>query len=947
MTNVFLLSCALLNAVDEYLHGKKLALPKQAPRVPLAAAVLTGVNKLLRLLRARRRRQARQWKESWLGGFDAFLALFIASESTDASALATVSRQLAESLRSPLPAQLLAEHIYFPSAFRKHDLTHFDVLALGRLFARRFANLGQPILLVGLRTSGCYFAPLLRALLKAEGYQAVEAMTVRPDRGPSAAERASLIDGVKAGALAVVVDDAPGTGDTIALAVDLMRKIGFPEERIVVLAPVHPANRDWRGHVKSLPLAATTVIELQAEEWHKLLLLDAREVERRIAEYYQERGFRGACVVPSRRSDELNAQLEHDTIDDRRSRLKRIWEVRLETVEGETETRYVLAKSVGWGWLGYHAFLAGHRLAEFVPPVLGLRDGILYTEWLPQSADDFVAAFARTRECDPRSGERGYGGAAGELAGPREERLDRVARYVAARARSLSLETNPLPTLGLHQHHDGFGLVDRVLSKAYGGRLEAGLMRRRVRHRLAGLPCPVPTLIDGKMQPDEWIAGPGGLLKTDFEHHGMGKNELNIVDPAHDLAEAILQLGLSADEEARLVSRYREESGDSDVEQRLFLNKIVAGTWALASALKHLFRHPQLTHRQQEFHRDFVAAWHFVMVQTARFCGKYCQPAQPPRWRSPLVITDIDGVLDRRFFGFPCTTVAGIEAIGLLHAHDVSVAADTARSVPEVKEYCRAYGFAGGVAEYGSYAWDAVADTGRVLLSAESLVQLDTLRQALRRLPGVFLDERYRYSVRAWTYEDRSPPVGRVNVPYALSSIRSFTADDKFPAAVPTLTVQQLLAELKLDRLTFLQSTIDTAFVSKEVNKGTGLLALLDLAGLNDAETIAIGDSEPDLSMFRVAKRSFAPGKIGCAPLARLLGCKIAPHRYQRGLLYAAREVVHPDGKRCSRCRRPEPSSGSESERFFLDLLKAADRERWDVLWRAMLDPRTYQVFVR
>ena len=35
-------------------------------------------------------------------------------------------------------------------------------------------------------------------------------------------------------------------------------------------------------------------------------------------------------------------------------------------------------------WLGYHAFLAGHRLAGFVPPVLGLRDGVLYSEWLPQ-----------------------------------------------------------------------------------------------------------------------------------------------------------------------------------------------------------------------------------------------------------------------------------------------------------------------------------------------------------------------------------------------------------------------------------------------------------------------------------------------------------------------------------------------------------------------------------
>jgi hypothetical protein len=71
----------------------------------------------------------------------------------------------------------------------------------------------------------------------------------------------------------------------------------------------------------------------------------------------------------------------HETVgktnDERGARLKRIFEVHLETPQGRKEIRYVLAKSVGWGWLGYHAFLAGHRLSGFVPPILGLRDGIL------------------------------------------------------------------------------------------------------------------------------------------------------------------------------------------------------------------------------------------------------------------------------------------------------------------------------------------------------------------------------------------------------------------------------------------------------------------------------------------------------------------------------------------------------------------------------------------
>ena len=34
--------------------------------------------------------------------------------------------------------------------------------------------------------------------------------------------------------------------------------------------------------------------------------------------------------------------------------------------------------------------------------------------------------------------------------------------------------------------------------------------------------------------------------------------------------------------------------------------------------------------------------------------------AEAPQWRSPLVVMDIDGVLDKQIFGFPSTTAAGV-----------------------------------------------------------------------------------------------------------------------------------------------------------------------------------------------------------------------------------------------------------------------------------------------
>lgn len=913
LTNVFLLSCALLNSADEYLRGRAFQLPKKAPALPFFRLFRWLLAKLGSLTWKRRRARVRRWRQDWQTGLDALLPFFLAEGPSDPKARADAANNLARLLQTPLPADLLAEPIYFPSAFRKHDLTHLDVLALGRKFVARFPDRGRPILLVGLRTAGSYFAPLLRSFLRGAGYRTVETATVRPDKGPGASERAALTRCARAGCTAVILDDSPRTGAAIVLGVDMVRKAGFSSERTVVLVPVHPATRDWRKHTESLSLADTTVLTLEAEEWHKVRLLDG-EAAARVRDYFQGR------TVAVAAAETINARLQAPAEEARRVRLKRVYEVRLQTPDGREEPRYVLAKSVGWGWLGYHAFLAGQRLAGLVPPLLGLRDGILYTEWLPQPE------------------------AAASAEEDREQWVATVASYVAARTRSLGLEKNPLPRLGLHQHHDSFRLLDRVLSRAYGGLLAANLMRPRLRHRLAHQPCPLPTLIDGKMERSEWIAGPAGLLKTDGEHHGMGKNELNVVDPACDLAEAILRLDLSPDEEARLLRRYARESGDADVEQRLFAYKLLTGTWATAAALKYLFRQPPLPQRQEEFHRHFLDAWHFLTVHAARGCGRLCRPPAAPRWHSPLVVLDIDGVLDRRIFGFPCTTAAGIEALALLHAHDFAVAVDTARSVAEVKEYCRAYGFAGGVAEYGSFAWDAVNGRGRVLASPESLGQLEEARAALKRLPGVFLDDRHQFSIRAYTFEDRPVAAGRSLLRSILGTAVESPYDGRFPVPLPTLTVRHLLAALGLDRLCIHQTGIDTTIVAREVDKGSGLSALLDGVGLPAAETTAVGDSEHDLPMFRVAGRSFAPAQIGCARLARQLGCKVVRHRFQSGLLDIVRSLVHAGRRRrCSSCRVQWP----ECPDLFLDLLRAADRPRLIGLLGALLDPKAYRAFLR
>jgi hydroxymethylpyrimidine pyrophosphatase-like HAD family hydrolase len=773
-----------------------------------------------------------------------------------------------------------------------------------------FPDRSQAILLLGLRTSGSYFVPLLRAFFGAEGYGKVSLLTIVPGKGPGRWEAKELERYADEGYTALIVDDPPHTGGTIFTAFEIAGRAGFGRDKLRALVPAHPTKRDWFK-----PLSDDLVVSLAPEEWHKRALLEPEQAQARLGEYFKRQDFVRTTIVASTQVEQLNAKLIAASCDERGARLKRIFEVHLETFQGRKEIRYVLAKSVGWGWLGYHAFLAGRRLAGFVPPILGLRDGILYMEWIPQVASQL------------------------RIDGQKEGWIEKSASYVAARARCLNLDVGTAAQLNLGRQDNGAKLLGKALSRVYGGFFVDLLAAPRLKRMLGRLPCPFPTLIDGNMRPSEWIVKSGMLLKTDYEHHGLGKEELNVIDPAYDVADAILNLDLSPEEERRLIERYIDQSGDVSVDQRLFMSKMLAGLWAMKQAHGQLFSMARIAGQQQTFHQRFLQAWHFLTVQAARHCGGYRRTVSEPHWRSPFVMTDIDGVLDRRLFGFPCTTAAGIEALSILDAHKIPVALNSARSVAEVKEYCQAYSLAGAVAEHGSYMWDAVNRRGRILISREAESQLDELRNHLQRIPGVFLDHRHEHSIRAFTYLPK--PSGVIST--LLRSLRSSAVGDGVLTPLPSLLVQQLMTDHRLDLLSFHQTTIDTTVVAKEVNKGSGLLALRDWVLGPDAETIAIGDQLPDLAMFSVATHSFAPANVGCAAQARLLGCQITRHSYQRGFLEMANALTHADGHRCKLCADENTKPVPETD-LFMEALQIADRKWTTNLMSALFDRSKYRL---
>src|SRR6478736_1743683 len=87
-TNIFLLSCGLLNAVEEYLRGPTLWMPRQLAATRLGRGVGWATEGLTGLLRQRRRAQARRWRERWLAGLDDFLAIVVDGQSSDPACFA-------------------------------------------------------------------------------------------------------------------------------------------------------------------------------------------------------------------------------------------------------------------------------------------------------------------------------------------------------------------------------------------------------------------------------------------------------------------------------------------------------------------------------------------------------------------------------------------------------------------------------------------------------------------------------------------------------------------------------------------------------------------------------------------------------------------------------------------------------------------------------------------
>jgi hydroxymethylpyrimidine pyrophosphatase-like HAD family hydrolase len=870
--NFYLFVCAIACAVDDHLAERPWSLATVATRFPglrrAAGATEAALNLPHRLRSRVRDAGMTAWRRRWSGCVDAACDLLLGG---DERRFIELARRGLDGAR--FPGAALARRMRIPEGFRCQDLTHQDVCAMAEGARASLGEKERPVMIVGPRTAGGYFAPLAAAFLRSAGYTGVRWITVRPRAGFSAEERRAIAASATAGAAMLIMDDHQNTGRTMRLLIGALRDLGAQPRNITVAIPAHPARPDWK--VDDRIARDVRFAILPAEDRRKARLLESDWAERLL----KDRLGAGVEVSESEETAALNAELAGHAGDGFQVRLKRVFDVH---PQGQARAQRVVAKSVGWGWLGYHAWIAGTRLEGLVPLPLALRDGMLVSEW--------VEGERLTAE----NGDRG-------------RVSDALGAYVAARVRALPLHGDPGFDSPAYRWCGWDDLV-AALGGVYGpyaGRLKAGAIRKRLRRYVT----PWPALADGSMKPMDWVSAGGALSKTDFEQHNFGGGERDIVDSAWDLAAAAFEFELSEEAERRLIESYAGKSGDAGVTERLLLYKILYALVAQRAAAYWIGRMPAGEQRE-DCNRRYNAAQDFATFHMARYCGR-ALGAMPDAWTSRLFFLDLDGVFDWNFLGFPHTTPAGVEALRLLRSAGFSVVLNTARSLEHVRAYCEAYKLPGGVAELGSVFWDAIRGQAIVQVDSQAAEQLGRVRAELRNLPGVFVD------------------------PGNVASVRAYRFEGDHTRALKTGEIDEVLARTGCDKLAFSQSAADTYIIQRGVGKGAALEQVRGYVGSPREWVVAMGDSDRDLDMLAAADAAYAPANAsaGVRDLIRGGQCRRTRGRLQAGLLEAAMELC---GGRASGRKR-----AGDGESLIDALLRVPGRgvfqRIWSVLrWRAL-----------
>jgi phosphoserine phosphatase len=573
----------------------------------------------------------------------------------------------------PWTAALERSVIVLPSAFRSFDQHPRDLLGVARQVAVAHPDRTAPVAVFGVRTSGSYLGPLLAAALRREGFADVRFDAIRPDDHLDRRQRLT-VEAVTGG-LAVLVDDPPVSGDSLAESADRLVAAGMAPERVLIALAID----DPAGTVPPV-LADRPHVVLPLEDWHLPTLMTADVVRPTLQQLLGDQftvvalapvpwpGPPAPAVPSTAHRDHRRAAFTVDLLG--------------AGPDAVVETRMLLVESTGQGLFGRHAVAIADALPGRVPTSIGFAAG-LHLQWLPVDASP----------ADPTAAE--------------------VVDHLIARHEALAVGPDPSADF------EGRQCVVEVATELLAGnlgpagpparlRLVAGAVRRVLRVGDA-------SVVDGRVTLDRFLRGPdGALLKLDAAEGAFSHRDLATYDPAFDVAQLAEEpIG------AEVRSGWEQRTGQAIEPERWLLHRLVHG-WDRG-------RHRQAT--PDALRRATARALQGYLAETV-------MPDRVEAADGSWVALDVDGVLEGPVLDVSAPGRAGATALAALLSHGHRVALVTGRTVADVADRVGAWGLAGGVAEYGTalVLGGEVVD----LRAPDEVARMDRLRAALGELvdPG-------------------------------------------------------------------------------------------------------------------------------------------------------------------------------------------------------------------
>jgi hydroxymethylpyrimidine pyrophosphatase-like HAD family hydrolase/adenine/guanine phosphoribosyltransferase-like PRPP-binding protein len=858
----FLIAAGINQIAEDYLHDSLYALDQAtsllgqsaSPARRLAARIAAGTSLAARELKAPRRARALAW-QSLVDDLVGQLARMVVADLGAPEAKAGLTseslidrcRQLTDAIPS-LPAGLQRSVIRLPACFHDFDQRPEDLDRLAERSSDRWPP-ARPLLVVGVRTSGSYLGPLLAAAFRGRRNGPVSAMTIRPGRALLKSERALVRSVVAAGGQFLLTDDPPVTGSSLAAAARQLERMGVSRRTVVFALGLE----DDSG---ALPAAldAYTAVTLRPREWSVEARLHVEDVRAAVAEL-----LAGELELRSLERLPLPGPARQ------RGHRRALFRVSgLDAADRTARQIEVLASTVGVGYLGAHHAAVARALSRFSPRVLGLRDGMLYREWLPAH-----------QRLEARS----------------DEFAATVARYVAARRRTLSTDGDM--SLSLAGQRPVWEVASLILARAFGRvapLMRVVLVERLVRPLLA---VSRPSVVDGSMAAEHWFTDSGDRrpVKVSLSNRTYWRLGLACFDPSFDLAG----VGVSSPDDglaAQVRAAWRVHTGEQVDPERWLLYEL-AHLWGIAR--EDVAREAEVRHAS-------------ARAATRYFANTFLDDLEQTG-HGPLCALDVDGVLETDQFGFPAPSRASATALRALVAHGYRPVIVTGRGLAEVRDRCRAYRLAGGVAEYGSALYLNGRQVATGLIGGDAATALSGLRALLREREGVQLDPAYSYAMRAYR----------------------IAADGRRQPLAPVEVAELLEARGFAEVIRAIPGDSQTDFVAAEVDKGTGLRALIAaLEGDGQSRlpddsvvSLAVGDTVADAPMLALGSAAFLPAHAERA--ATRTGARRLARPYQAGLYRAVGELLgHPPGH-CWLCQIPPATPGRD---LLLDLLSVGEDGR-------------------